>query len=81
MKKLVILLLMAFILLAARIDQPSAPIEPPGIQTTVWHADVTYSKGEEVLILEGAWCETYISLSDKNIGNYPPDTLKVWWDQ
>ena len=69
MKKLIILVLV-ILALAACVNMQM-----------VWNESTPYGAGAQVLVKVNGIYETYISLQDRNQGNYPPDTLKVWWDQ
>jgi hypothetical protein len=67
MKKLVVLLLMISILLAACVNT-----------AMIWGSDHTYKALDIVLVSNGETYLSYASLSDGNKGNYPPDS-PVWW--
>ena len=47
----------------------------------VWQPDKTYSALDIVLVKVGDTYQSYASIQANNKGNYPPDTMKTWWDQ
>ena len=70
MKKLIVIMVLAILVLSACVNMDMA-----------WMPGKVYNSLDIVLVKVGDTYQSFASLQDNNVGNYPPDTLKVWWDQ